>query len=276
MKVSVTKSKLDSLAVSIALKSDEQLPLTLDEMKSAVDGIQTGGGGIVITDETNATGTTAVVTGDEIELITKSITQNGTYNASSDNADGYSSVVVNVSGGSPSATQHTIYLEFSDNTNTTIPVYYNDSAVGSMITQSKPVTYGQKTVTLAQLDGVTWYEPVNIPIGVELIDYTKLTQGYAIDDDGDLTENEWSYASDYTEVDPSMTFSYTGWYWYYIGVYDDNKVVLRTIYCMTDSTQDPEQGNNGHGTLSGYKLSNAKYIRISGSGGGGISLIRTA
>lgn len=31
-------------------------------------------------------------------LITKSITQNGTYNASSDNADGYSSVTVNVSG----------------------------------------------------------------------------------------------------------------------------------------------------------------------------------
>ena len=33
-------------------------------------------------------------------LITKTITQNGTYNASSDNADGYSSVTVNVSGGS--------------------------------------------------------------------------------------------------------------------------------------------------------------------------------
>lgn len=32
-------------------------------------------------------------------LITKSITANGTYNASSDNADGYSSVTVNVSGG---------------------------------------------------------------------------------------------------------------------------------------------------------------------------------
>ena len=32
-------------------------------------------------------------------LITKNITQNGTYNASSDSADGYSSVTVNVSGG---------------------------------------------------------------------------------------------------------------------------------------------------------------------------------
>ena len=37
-------------------------------------------------------------------LITKSITSNGTYNASSDNADGYSSVTVNVSGGGSSVT----------------------------------------------------------------------------------------------------------------------------------------------------------------------------
>lgn len=35
----------------------------------------------------------------EPTLTTKNITQNGTYNASSDNADGYSSVTVNVSGG---------------------------------------------------------------------------------------------------------------------------------------------------------------------------------
>lgn len=36
---------------------------------------------------------------DGVTLINKSITANGTYNASSDNADGYSSVTVNVSGG---------------------------------------------------------------------------------------------------------------------------------------------------------------------------------
>ena len=36
-------------------------------------------------------------------LTTKTITTNGTYNASSDNADGYSSVVVNVSGGGGAA-----------------------------------------------------------------------------------------------------------------------------------------------------------------------------
>ena len=38
-------------------------------------------------------------------LITKTITTNGTFNASSDNADGYSSVTVNVSGGASLNTQ---------------------------------------------------------------------------------------------------------------------------------------------------------------------------
>lgn len=37
-----------------------------------------------------------------LNLIAKSVTANGTYNASSDNADGYSSVTVNVSGGGTS------------------------------------------------------------------------------------------------------------------------------------------------------------------------------
>lgn len=62
------------------------------------------------------------------------------------------------SGGTPSATAHTIYFEFSDNTNTTITAYYDDSFISSAITATTPTTYGSKTVTIAQLDGVTWYE----------------------------------------------------------------------------------------------------------------------
>lgn len=42
--------------------------------------------------------TTGTATGGGSTLITKSITANGTYNASSDNADGYSSVTVNIPG----------------------------------------------------------------------------------------------------------------------------------------------------------------------------------
>ena len=62
------------------------------------------------------------------------------------------------SGGGPSATAHTIYFEFSDSTNTTITAYYDSQFISDAITATTPTTYGQKTVTLAQLDGVTWYE----------------------------------------------------------------------------------------------------------------------
>lgn len=59
--------------------------------------------------------------------------------------------------GAPSATAHTIYFEFSDGTNASIVTYYDDPFVSSAITATKPVTYGQKTVDSASLDGVEWY-----------------------------------------------------------------------------------------------------------------------
>ena len=62
------------------------------------------------------------------------------------------------SGGGPSATAHTIYFEFSDETDTTITAYYDSTFISDAITATTPTTYGSKTVTLAQLDGVTWYE----------------------------------------------------------------------------------------------------------------------
>lgn len=64
-------------------------------------------------------------------------------------------------GGSPSSTAHTVYFEFSDNTNTTLTIYYDDAFTGGAITATTPTSYGNKTVTLAQLDGVTWYDRTN-------------------------------------------------------------------------------------------------------------------
>lgn len=122
-------------------------------------------------------------------LVTKEITTNGTYTASNDSADGYSSVTVNVpssgitptgsinittngthdvtnyasavvnvsGGGTPSATQHVIHLEFSDETNANVSVYYDDTNFSSIITSSKPTTYNTKTIESASLDGVQWY-----------------------------------------------------------------------------------------------------------------------
>ena len=60
--VLIDKDKLDVLANAIANKSGESLTLTLDEMVSAVDGIETGGGGITPTGNIDITsaGTTDV------------------------------------------------------------------------------------------------------------------------------------------------------------------------------------------------------------------------
>lgn len=76
------------------------------------------------------------------------------------------------SGGSPSATQHSIYFEFTDNTNTTITAYYDDSFISNAITATTPTTYGGKTVSLAQLDGVTWYDMTS---GWELVHEGRYT-----------------------------------------------------------------------------------------------------
>lgn len=76
------------------------------------------------------------------------------------------------SGGSPSATQHSIYFEFTDSTNTTITGYWDDSFISNAITATTPTTYGSKTVSLAQLDGVTWYDMTS---GWELVHEGRYT-----------------------------------------------------------------------------------------------------
>lgn len=83
---------------------------------------------------------------------TKSITDNGS------NIDVANYATLNVSVTSP--TLHTIHLEFSDETDADINVYYNDSFFGTAITAYEPSTwtYNNKTVYVAQLDNVTWYD----------------------------------------------------------------------------------------------------------------------
>ena len=118
----------------------------------------------------------AEITGD---LTTKTITLNGSYSAEDDSANGYSAVNVNVQGGAsmtevantygtelvitsapgsaPSATRHTLYFEYEDETTETVYAYYDDGLIGSAITATTPTTHNNKTVTSAQLDGVEWY-----------------------------------------------------------------------------------------------------------------------
>lgn len=130
-------------------------------------------------------------------LVQKSITLNGTYDPEDENADGFSEVTVNVQGGAsmtevantygtelritsapgsaPSATSHTLYFEYEDETTETVYAYYDDALISSAITATTPTTHNNKTVTSAQLDGVEWYSytPTPTPSG----DWTTLYDG---------------------------------------------------------------------------------------------------
>ena len=109
------------------------------------------------------------------------ISQNGT---TTEDVTNYASaqITVSVSGGTPSQTQHSIYFEFEDNTNTTITAYWDGTFISDAIRATTPRTYNNKTVTLAQLDGTTWYsyDPSTIPLNTQLIDFTKVANGYII------------------------------------------------------------------------------------------------
>ena len=76
--------------------TDGYSPITVNAVTSSIDNNITAGN---IKDGVTILGVTGNYTGTTPTLITKNITQNGTYNATDDNADGYSSVTVNVSGG---------------------------------------------------------------------------------------------------------------------------------------------------------------------------------
>lgn len=73
----IQKQTLDNIANAINAKTGQTVQMTPLEMPAAIQSIPSGSG----------------------TLIPKSITQNGTYNASDDSADGYSSVTVDVRGG---------------------------------------------------------------------------------------------------------------------------------------------------------------------------------
>lgn len=144
-----------------------------------------------------ASGQKVAGTKEDDVLTTKTITLNGNYSAEDDSADGYSEVTVNVQGGAsmtevqntygtelvitsapgsaPSATRHTLYFEYEDETTETVYAYYDDALIGSAITATTPTTHNNKTVTSAQLDGVEWYSytPAPTPSG----DWTTIYDG---------------------------------------------------------------------------------------------------
>ena len=208
------------------------------------------------------------------------ISQNGTV---TEDVTNYASaqITVNVSGGgTPSQTQHTIYFEFSDNTNTTITAYWDGTFISDAVRATTPTTYNNKTVTLAQLDGVTWYGPAQIPLNTQLINYNSLTNNKSIDATGNLENNEWYSVSDYTEIDPTMTFTYRCNLWFYVGFYDATKSAISAMAVYGNATPDADNDQVGVGTLNSSNIpASAKYVRltsVSHPDSTELSLIRTA
>ena len=183
------------------------------------------------------------------------------------------------SGGGPSATQHVIHFEFSDQTDTDINVYYDDAFVGDAITATTPTTYGGKTVTLAELDGVAWYELSDIPLNTQLIDYSAVLTGYTVDDDGSIISSDaWKCVTDFTPINPTMTFSFKCRQYVAIGFYDKNKTAIRIV--SADDIKESAVDYIASGYLTPAIIpSNAVYVVLCGNSYGitdTLSLIRTA
>ncbi len=95
--VSVTPSVTNTAGyIGGSTKTGTAVTVSASELVSGTKSITENGTGI---DVTNYASVDVAVPSSTPTLITKNITANGTYNASSDSADGYSSVTVNVSGG---------------------------------------------------------------------------------------------------------------------------------------------------------------------------------
>ena len=96
------------------------------------EGTGSGGGGSVTQDANGYIVLPSTGGSGSPTLITKSITANGTYNASSDNADGYSSVTVNVSGGGATLHTATAPTKANPSTGTYTLTFSNISSAPSM------------------------------------------------------------------------------------------------------------------------------------------------
>lgn len=109
-KVLITEQYLSDIADAIREKKASEDTYNPSEMADAIESIQTGitptgtkqvsitANGTTTENVTNYASAeiTVNVPSESATLVTKSITENGTYNASSDSADGYSEVTVNV------------------------------------------------------------------------------------------------------------------------------------------------------------------------------------
>ncbi len=126
-KVSITRSLLDDLAMSISAKSGEAVPLTLTEMKDAVDGIQGGGTPRTSTDLVVSGATVTAPAGVYATDASKSVASGtaGTPTATKGTVSNHSISVT------PSVTNTTGYITGSTKTGTAVTVSASELASGN-------------------------------------------------------------------------------------------------------------------------------------------------
>lgn len=131
-KVLVTEDYLEDIGDAIRYKNGQAVNYTPPQMAQAIRNINTGG-----------------------DLGTKNISANGTYNASSDGYDGYSSVTVNVQPnvGTKSISSNGTYNASSDNydgyssVNVNVPNSYSASDEGKVVSSGALVSQTSTTKT---------------------------------------------------------------------------------------------------------------------------------
>lgn len=194
------------------------------------------------------------------------------YLASGEKAAGASS------GGSPSQSQHTILFEFEDTTSASITAYWDGTFISDAIRATTPTTYNNKTVTLAQLDGTTWYEPADIPLNTQLVDYNAVRTGYGVEADGSIITSEaWNCVTDYMAIGSAMVFSFACNQYSNIGFYDKNMSPIKVV--VANDIKDSAADYVAYGTLSSPTIPiNAAYVVLQGNSYGieSLSLIRTS
>ena len=143
-----------------------------------------------------------VVSYDESVLTTKSITANGTYTASSDSADGYSSVTVNVPTGTPTIQSLTVNPSTTQQT-------FNASGVDGY----KPVTVSAVTQTNLTADNIKNGTTVTISNGTSnLWSVTGTYSGGSSKNVQVLQSTSRTNSSSLTKVLGDLTVSKTGTY----------------------------------------------------------------
>ena len=121
----------------------------------------------------------------------------------------------------------------------------------------------------------------NIPLNTQLIDYAVATLNSVLNGNDGTVESghDGSFVSDYTLIDPTMTFTYVGYQWYDMAFYDSSKTYISGT--MQDTYKDSAENEYAYGTLTPTRIpSNAAYIRLCSypayNTSSVMSLIRTA